>query len=417
MVVSRLQQAYGSGRNMSITPSAGVHDSFGRLRIATTDTLFDSKMVHDNLPLFWDDAEVSGTGTTSTYDQDRAGVKLAVALNTAGKRVRQTFQHFNYQPGKSQLIYMTAVPVFSGGGAGITTSFGYFNDGNGVMFQTLEGIPNFTVRSFVTGSAVDDAIPQGEWNGDNLDGNGPSGIVFDPTKAQILWWDLEWLGVGTVRCGFVVDGQFIVCHQFNHANNINSVYMSHPNLPLRYEIENDGTGAATEMEHICATVISEGGQDERAQLHATSTLGIGITPAADVLAACIGIRLKAAQLNKTIDISQISMLDDGKTSFEWALYFNPVVAGTFVYSDVANSSVQVAIGAADGTNVLTVGTQVAGGVIASSIQAPGLVDAVIDSAIRLGSTIAGVPDTLVLACRPYGANAEIDAAMNWRERT
>jgi len=35
--------------------------------------------------------------------------------------------------------------------------------------------------------------------------------------------------------------------------------MSTPNLPLRYEIENDGTGISSSFEQICSTVISEGG--------------------------------------------------------------------------------------------------------------------------------------------------------------
>lgn len=415
MALSQLQQAYGSGRNVAILPSAGVHDSFGRLRIATTDTLFDSKMIHDNLPLFWDDQEVSGAGTASDYDQDRAGDQLSVSLNTAGKRVRQTFQRFNYQPGKSQLIYMTAVPIFSGGGAGITSTFGYFDDNNGVMFQVIDGVPNFTVRSFVTGSAVDNAIAQGSWNGDNLDGNGPSGIVFDATKAQILWWDMEWLGVGTVRAGLVIDGAFIVCHQFNHANVINSVYMSHPNLPLRYEIENDGTGAASAIEHICATVISEGGQDERAQLHAITTAHAATNFTQNVISGAIGIRLKTTQQNKTVDISEIAMIEDGKNSFEWTIYFNPTVAGVPTWLGVTNSSIETSIGVV--ANTVTLGTLVAAGVVSGTATSPGLVSAEIDSAVRLGSSIAGVSDELWLCVRPYGNTSAIDATMNWRERT
>jgi hypothetical protein len=30
--------------------------------------------------------------------------------------------------------------------------------------------------------------------------------------------DIEWLGVGNVRCGFVINGEFIVCHTFQCAN-------------------------------------------------------------------------------------------------------------------------------------------------------------------------------------------------------
>ncbi len=45
-----------------------------------------------------------------------------------------------------------------------------------------------------------------------MDGTGPSGAVLDITKAQILFMDIEWLGEGTVRLGFVIDGKFILSH-------------------------------------------------------------------------------------------------------------------------------------------------------------------------------------------------------------
>ena len=79
-------------------------------------------------------------------------------------------------------------------------------------------------------------VNQADWNGDKLDGTGPSGITLDVTKTQILWMDFEWLGVGSVRCGFIINEQYIVCHTFNNANDITSVYMSTAILPVRYEI-------------------------------------------------------------------------------------------------------------------------------------------------------------------------------------
>ena len=39
-------------------------DSFGRWRVSNPETLFDSKQIFDNQPLFWDDQEETGTGAT-----------------------------------------------------------------------------------------------------------------------------------------------------------------------------------------------------------------------------------------------------------------------------------------------------------------------------------------------------------------
>ena len=87
-----------------------------------------------------------------------------------------------------------------------------------MFYRYKDGVNYFVRRTFVSGSAVDaDEIAQSDWNTDKLDGTGPSGIILDESKAQILWWDFEWLGVGTVRCGFVIDGLFRTCHVFNHA--------------------------------------------------------------------------------------------------------------------------------------------------------------------------------------------------------
>ena len=45
-------------------------DAFGRLRVSQPTTLFDSKQTQSNLPLFWDDQETSGTGTTNYLQID-----------------------------------------------------------------------------------------------------------------------------------------------------------------------------------------------------------------------------------------------------------------------------------------------------------------------------------------------------------
>jgi hypothetical protein len=70
----------------------------------------------------------------------------------------------------------------------------------------------------VTGSVVNTRVAQADWNQDPLDGTGPSGLTLDSSKAQILYMDIEWLGLGTVRTGFIINGAFVPCHNFDHAN-------------------------------------------------------------------------------------------------------------------------------------------------------------------------------------------------------
>jgi len=407
---------YPAGLTAIKTGDSASIDAFARLRVSNPQTIFDSTQLFDASPLLWDDQEVSGAGTTSTHSTNTASTTMGVALNTAGNRVRQTFMRFNYQPGKSQLIFMTCVLDHLGGGTGITRGFGAFNDGNGVFLRDNEGTLEFVIRSSTTGSAVDDPTTQSNWNLDTLDGNGSSGITLDPTQAQILVMDFEWLGVGRVRFGFVIDGIPIYCHEVLNANNTTEVYMSTPNLPLRYEIENDGTGAASEIEHICSTIISEGGVLDTGIIRYKSTEGTHLDAnVANTIYAVVGIQLKSGGLDCSIKVEALSVINATADDFEWLIILNPTVASTFTYSDLTNSCIQTAVGVT--ANTVTNGTVLLGGMVKSSNQGGGSISVAdaLDNAIRIGSAIDGTPDTLVLCVRPLSANADIEGSIAWRE--
>jgi len=423
--VGQLRQEFAKSTAQLTTLNDGIKfaqspnlDAFGRLRVSNPLTLFDSKQVFDNQPLIWDDSEVSGSGTTSTHSVDEARSRLAVSATTAGKRVRQTFMRFNYQPGKSQLAYLTGVPLVSGGGAGIVTEFGLFDDDNGIFFRYDEGTLKFVIRSNVTGSPVDTEVAQSSWNLDKFDGSG-EGASLDLSKTQLLVIDLEWLGVGSVRVGWVYNGKIIYAHQFNHANIKSTVYMSTPNLPLRYSIENDGTGAASSMDHNCSTIISEGGQAKNGVLRYASTEGTHVACASEnVVYAIIGIRLKSTHIAETVDVEKVAIqIQDGSNTGEWIVILNPTVTGTFNYTGETNSGIEVGLGT--GAPTVTNGVRLDGGFAQSSTGGGGSgggTEAVLN-AIRLGAAIDGTVDEIVLCWMPNGGTSahEIEGSIHWRE--
>ncbi len=396
--------------------SASV-DAYARWRISAPETIFDSKQTQDNQPLFFDDQEVSGSGTGSTHSVAKARTQLSVSATTAGKRVRQTFMRFNYQPGKSQLVLMTG--VLGAPASGITQNIGYMDDDNGLFFQCKDATASVVRRTSVTGSAVDNTIAQSSWNKDTMDGNGPSGVTIDFTKTQIFAIDFEWLGVGRIRFGFVHNGMFITCHEMLNSNVLAEVYMSTPNLPLRYLLENDGTGAAATLDHICSTVLSEGGTQDVGQLRFASTAGTEVsTTTENTIYAVVGIRLKAAGLSETVRIQRIALqIQTASEIGEWTLRFNPTVAGTFTYSDQTNSAVQTATGAT--ANTVTGGTILSGGFAesGSATFGHGGTDSVILNALRLGAAIDGTPDEIVLCWMPTGGTStgEVEGSISWRE--
>lgn len=383
-------------------------DAFGRWRTSEPTTIFDSKQLYDNQPLFWDDSEVSGASTTSTHSTDTASSTMGVALNTAGKRVRQTFMRFNYQPGKSQLILCTGVLDKSGGGTGITRGFGYYDDNNGLFLEDAEGTIQFVRRTSTSGSAVDNEVTQANWNLDTMDGNGTSGITLDFAKTQILFIDFEWLGVGRVRMGFVIDGKIYYAHEFNNANNLDVVYISTPNLPLRYEIDNDGTGAASTLEHICASVMSEGGIDKLGILRNNTTGAIASLSAGTRYAVMSG-RLKSTHLGVSIDVENVGMIGSANDQLLWQFFVGGSVAGTYTFSDYANSAVQIAEGSSSNTH--SGGTEIDGGFITTEIatqfQTP--------SAARLGAQIDDTPQEWHLCVTPITNNITVRASVTWRE--
>ena len=395
-------------------------DAFGRLRISEPHTVFESKLIFDNSPLFWDDQEVTGSGTTSIHSVNTASIVLAVGA-VAGKRVRQTFSRPNYQPGKSQLILMSGNLRVSGGGSGITSACGIFDAGNGIFFQSKDNDINVVLRSKTTGSAVDDTVSQNSWNLDTLDGLGPSGHKVDFTKSQIFMIDYEWLGVGRVRLGLVLNGIPIYCHEFDNSNKLSGVYMSTPNLPLRYQIENDGTGAASSMRQICSTIVFEGGRTEIGEARWASTGGAAlVTDTENVIYALVGIRLKSSHIGHTIEIQNIALQIQTASEFlEWLLLFNPTVAGSFTYGDQTNSGVQIALGAT--ANTVTGGIQVLGGYDETGNNPSGGGGSAneVNNALLLGSAIDGTLDTLVLCVRPIGGAAalSVEGGISWRELT
>lgn len=387
-------------------------DALARLRVSNPVTLFDSKQLNDNLPTRWDDQEVSGSGTSSVFNTNQASTTISVANLTAGKRVRQTFMRFNYQPGKGQLVLMTGI---MGGsiGQGITASLGQFDDDNGIFFRISNGVIEAVIRGKMSGTPVDRAVTQENWNMDKLDGTGDSGVTLDPAKPQIIVFDYEWLGFGRVRMGFIIDGALIYCHQFLNSNtDINTVYMSTPNNPLRYEIENDGTGTASSLVHICCSVMTEGGQEELGILRYVSTGNNHVDAnSAGTLYAVLAIRLKSTHLDCIIKEVSMSLLSKTNDDFEWVVVSNPSVAGTFNFNGVNDSCVEVAYG--DTTNVVTGGNFITGG-FATQQQAA---TDTLPNAIWLGSNIDKVPGEVFLCVRPLGPNANIVGGFTYRELT
>ena len=389
-------------------------DAFARLRVSNPQTIFDSKQIADNQPLFWDDAQISGSGTTSTYNTNQSSTTIAVSNATTGRRARQTYRHFNYQSGKSQLIIQTA--IMGSAGSGITKRLGQFNDKNGVFFSYSNSIAYVNVRTYTSGSAVTTSVAQSSWNLDKMDGTGSSGVTLDFTKTLIYFIDYEWLGVGTIRYGFFIDGLPIYCHAIHNSNINTLVYMSTPNLPLRYEIENDGSGTASSLVHICSTLITEGGRTDvgypRSLNRGTNTL---TTNNDALIYPLIAIRLKSGYLGSLVRILSLSIECTSASTYAWYVMLNPTVTGTaFSWTSLTNSAIEYAYP----TNVTTVsgGTELLTDLATDTNNLVSGANGLLDTDFALGSSIAEVSDVVVVAVqRLVGTTETFYSSINFRE--
>lgn len=323
-------------------PSGAAVDAFGRARMSQPLTLFDSFHKYKENDKF--NTANSATGSSLSFDANSSAMLSNVSTSNGNYVYRESSKTFAYQPGKSlQFLYSFC---FAPAQTGLRQRIGYFGTANGIYLELNGSTINFVIRSSSTGSLVEDRIPQSSWNVDKLDGTGPSLLTLDISKVQIFWSDIEWLGVGTVRCGFVINGRLIHCHSFHHANLTTTTYMSTAILPLRNEIENiAATGNNSSMKVICASVVSEGGYELRGEQFTTGQApnNAYTLTTAGVFYPIAAIRIRGDRPDAVVlpkNISVLGLSGNGSRIAYKVVNGATVTGGTWVDADTANSSVQ-----------------------------------------------------------------------------
>lgn len=344
-------------------PSGTSIDAFGRARVSEPLTLFDSSHRYRDNGLWF----TSNTATaTHAFSSNEGLINLNVDTTADAEVVRETTKVFSYQPGKSLQLLNTF--TFNEPKDNLRQRVGYFGTNNGIYLEQDGTDISFVKRSNITGSVVETKIDQADWNIDKLDGTGPSLLTLDLTKSQILWMDIEWLGVGSVRAGFVINGQFIHCHSFHHANDTTGAYITTASLPLRYEIKNTAeTSGSSTLKQICSSIISEGGYQLRGD---QQSVGTSITSPYSLTTAgtyypVVSIRLKSAFPDAIVIPTAAQALGTGNGPYyKWALVTGATVTTASWTSAGSNSAVEYTITG----SAMTGGQVVASGYLASTNQ-------------------------------------------------
>lgn len=399
-------------------PTGTAVDAFGRARMSTPLTLFDSSHRYADNGLW----VTSNTAANSSISFNASAGLIEMNVTTApnAEIIRETTKVFSYQPGKSLQVMSTFVMQPKDN---VRQRVGYYGANNGIYFEVSGNTAYFVERSLSTGNVAETRVAQSDWNKDTLLGSvasSPSGITLDLTKAQIVFVDVEWLGLGTVRCGFVIDGRLIHCHSFHHANLIDSTYMTTASLPLRYEIKNlDTTASNTTLKQVCSTVISEGGYELRGT---QQSVGMGANSAVNLSSAgtfypLISIRLKREREDAIVILTALSILGIGNNArFRYQIISNPTLGNTSWTSAGTNSAVEYDMSA----NTVSGGRVMASGYLAATTQSTSTIDVLKEALFKFQlerNSLTGVSYPLTLAIESAVANDDVLATLDWEEVT
>ena len=409
------------GNEVVIVPSntSTNYDAFGRQRVSNPLTLFDSSHRYADNDLFNED--ITGTAS-STFNADQGLVDLDVGTASGDQILRESNKVFTYQPGKSLLIMNSF--TFDTAKTNLRQRVGYFGSENGFYLEQNDSTISIVKRSKVTGSVVNTEVTQANFNTDKLDGTGPSGFTLDLTTSQLMFMDMEWLGAGSVRIGFVIEGKFIIAHRFDWANQSTNTgtYTTTASLPIRYEITNTGTVAsASQLKQICSTVIGEGGYELRGRQQAVGTV---ITSPYTLTTAgtyypLASIRLKAARLDAVAILTALSILGTGNgILYNWQVVAGGSITGGTWVSAGANSSVEYNI---TGTaHTLGTGRILASGFLSSNNQSSPSVDILKEALFKFQlerNTFTSTPEILTIRLSSDTNTQDAYASMDWEEIT
>jgi hypothetical protein len=373
-------------------------------------TIFDNSHIYNTSSIVYWSGLTNGTGS---IDQDLTTSKetLSVGAVQGDYALYQTRQRFKYQPGKSHEILVTGVldtetDVIKRCGLFDVDNVGDTIDEtpkNGIYFENNSGTLSWNIAN---NGVVTETALMANWNVDMLDGSGLSGKTLNIMDSNIFFLDMEWLGVGTVRVGFVIDGEIVICHEFHHSSNgFDEVYMRTPNLPVNFSIISDGGEGS--LKQICISVISEGGFNPQGLLRRAIVDDITVDTTPGLL---LGLRLKANSFDASIVLQKISIIAQSSGDFEWFFAFNPTYTGTVVWSDLDNSNVQTAIN--NGNNVTDRGIDIDGGFVSSDIDSG---DANLDTSLRLGKDLEGNFDEIWLCVRTLSGSEDFYASITFRD--
>ena len=386
--------------------------SKNRLQVSERVTRFYNTSLYDTGTDVWDN--YTATGATITHDSNKNACTLTTSTTVGSLAVRQSYQVMNYIPGRPAEFSMA---FMAGPALGARLRIGVLDENNGMIFEkAADGTFYCVIRSKSTGSVVETRVARQDWNGDKLDGTGPSGITVVPGMMQMIDITYEWYGAGAVEFAFIIDGNKHVIHTFYHANRTNVSWSATPFLPIRVEAENI---SATTTASLTIYSVSFGLEGASTNLGIPKITGIPL-PGLNLATAftyvpTVSIRLKSTQLNAVAFLEEVQAFTTDNSFLTFRIIKNATLSngGTLTWTDFSTtgSSIEVNTNATSFTG----GTVIALGVVPLNGR-PYHLDGN-TGVFQIGRTSLGtVSDIYTLALSPAKNNVTALGTLRWREQ-
>lgn len=391
-------------------------DAFGRLRTSHPAYIFDAQLTYDLQPLLFEQITAQSGATVAHSATNRNALMTFSSTPNGGKAIMQTYEHFRYQPGRSQFIVVTF--CFVEGKANCVKFAGYSDGTNGIELQWYGASADSMRVIQYSGTDVGNVTKErADWF-DPMDGHGESRLALDFTKQQILMIDLQALYSGRVRLFFDVDGTMYKFCEYENTDVYAGPYMQTANLPVRCGMTCSGATSTT-MTYTCCSAVSEGGQQNPAgyefSVEGTATAGSGART--HILSVRPKTTFNSIENRIKFVLESLSFLVTGVNPVKWELVIGQAISGTTTYNDVnaTYSGVEYnTAGTISGNPALVIDS----GYVAASGASTGSASSMMDLRYPITLDAAGTVralGTLTLIVTGIGGASATLASMNWRE--
>lgn len=404
----------GSGEGSGVSSSI---DSKGRLKVQTQESLFFNTFQYGKETDVWD--ETTANGASASFNTNQGLVDMSVTSTLGSKVVRQTRQVMRYTAGRQNTLTFSVrieMPV-----VGVRRRFGLFNGSDGFYFEdsgTLDanGQPEYAVvlTSTASGVLTTQRVTRNNWNGDKLDGTGPSGFTANPLAQQMISMDYEWYGAGQISFSFIMNGLPRVIHTFNTGNILLLPWSRTPFLPIRLELENFGGAAGTHHLYQGSNSLLVEGRLVKQGIPSnilTPLSGISLDTALTFYPV-VSVRMKPTTLEGIILLLNFVANTLDNTDIYYKVLRNATLNGTWVDMPDANAFTQYNY---TSTGAVTDGDQIDSGFITAGAAVR--VELSKDADLQLGRGSMGtVSDTVTIAIAAKNANKKAVASLSWIEQ-